>query len=55
VKKIVGENKKSWDGRIKYALWEDHTITKTSTGKTHFELFYDMEAQFHINIQILSL
>jgi hypothetical protein len=34
VKKIVGENKKSWDGKIKYALWEDHTTVKTSTGKT---------------------
>jgi transposase InsO family protein len=33
VKNIVGENKKSWDGKIKYALWEDRTTTKTSTGK----------------------
>jgi hypothetical protein len=28
VKKIVGENKKSWDGKIKYALWVDCTIVK---------------------------
>jgi hypothetical protein len=34
VKKIIGKNKKSWDKKIKYALWEDHTTTKTSTGKT---------------------
>jgi transposase InsO family protein len=36
VKKIVGENKKSWDRKIKYALWEDHTTTKTSTRKKPF-------------------
>jgi hypothetical protein len=46
VKKIVGENKKSWDNKIKYALWEDHTTTKTSTGKTPFELVYGLEACF---------
>jgi hypothetical protein len=55
VKKIVGENKKTWDGKIKYALWLDHTTTKNSTGKTHFELVYGMEAQFPINIQIPTL
>jgi transposase InsO family protein len=24
VKKIIGENKKSWDRKIKYSLWVDH-------------------------------
>jgi transposase InsO family protein len=23
LKKVVGENKKSWDGKIKYAVWVD--------------------------------
>ena len=55
VNKIVGENKKIWDGKIKYAIWEEHTTTKTSTGKTPFELVYGMEAQFPINIQIPTL
>jgi transposase InsO family protein len=36
VKKIVGENKKSWDNKIKYAPWADCTTTKTSIGKTPF-------------------
>jgi hypothetical protein len=43
VKKIIGENKKSWDGKMKYALWVDRTKIKTSTRKTPFELFYKME------------
>jgi hypothetical protein len=55
VKKIVGENKKSWDRKIKYALWEDRTTTKTSTGKTPFELVYGLEARLPINLQILAL
>jgi len=55
VKKIVGENKKSWDRKIKYALWEDHTNTKTSTRKTHFELVYILEAHLPINFHIPAL
>jgi hypothetical protein len=55
VKKIVGENKKKWDNKIKYALWVDHITTKTSTGKTHFELVYELEARLPINLQIPTL
>jgi transposase InsO family protein len=31
IKKAVGENNRSWDRKIKYALWEDRITTKTST------------------------
>jgi hypothetical protein len=55
VKKIVGENKKAWDSKIKYALWEDCITTKTSTGKTLFELVYGLEAKLPINLQIPTL
>jgi hypothetical protein len=55
VKKIVGKNKKSWDNKIKYALWADHTTTKTSTERNPFDLVYRLEAQFPINIQISAL
>jgi hypothetical protein len=55
VKKIVGENKKSWDNKIKYALWVDRMNTKTSTRKTSFELVYVLEAHFPINLQIPTL
>jgi transposase InsO family protein len=55
VKKIVGENKKAWDSKIKYALWEDRITTKTSTGKTPFELVYGLEAKLPINLQIPTL
>jgi hypothetical protein len=40
IKKIMGENKNNWDIKIKYALWEYRTTTKTSTRKRQFELVY---------------
>jgi hypothetical protein len=46
VKNILGENKKAWDSKIKYTLWEDHITTNTSMGKTLFELVYGLEAKF---------
>jgi transposase InsO family protein len=55
VKNNFGENKKSLDNKIKYALWDDRTTTKTSTKRNPFELVYRFEACLPINIQILVL
>jgi hypothetical protein len=55
VKKIVGGNKKSWDRKIKYSLWEDRTTTNTSTRNTPFELVYGLEDRLPINLQISAL
>jgi hypothetical protein len=55
VKKIAGENKKAWDSKIKYALWEDYIMKNTSTGKTPFELVYGLEDKLPINIHIPTL
>jgi transposase InsO family protein len=52
IKKVIGENKKSWDRKIKYAVWADRIKTKTSTGKTHFELVYGLEEKLPVNLQI---
>ena len=52
IKKVVGENKKSWDRKIKYALWENQITTNTSTGKTPFEMVYGIEAKLPVNLQI---
>ena len=40
VKKIIGDNKKSWDSKIKFALWANRITKKSSTGKSPFELVY---------------
>ena len=52
LKKVVGENKKSWDSKIKYAVWADRITTKTSTRKTPFELVYGLEAKLPVNLKI---
>jgi transposase InsO family protein len=52
LKKVVGENKKSWDSKIKYAVWADRITTKTSTRKTPFEMVYGLEAKLPVNLQI---
>jgi transposase InsO family protein len=50
LKKVVGENKKSWDNKRKYAVWADRITTKTSTGKNPFELVYRLEAKLPMNL-----
>jgi transposase InsO family protein len=50
LKNVVGENKKSWDRKIKYAVWEDRITTKTSIGKTPFEMVYGLEAKLPVNL-----
>jgi hypothetical protein len=52
IKKVMGENKRSWDSKIKYALWADRITTKTSMGKTPFEIVYGSEAKLLVNLQI---
>jgi hypothetical protein len=55
INKILEENKKSCDNKIKFSMWADHTTTKTSTGKTPFKLVYKLNACLPMNLQILSL
>jgi transposase InsO family protein len=51
-KKIVGDNKKSWDSKIKYALWVDRITKKYSIGKSPFELVYGMEVTLPVHLKI---
>ena len=52
VKKIVGENKKAWDSKIKYALWADKITKKYSTGKRPFELVYGLDVQLPVHLRL---
>ena len=53
LKRMVGENKRSWDNKLKYALWADRTTVKRITGKAPFELVYGQDCRLPINMQIL--
>ena len=55
LKKTVGNNKKSWDGKIKYALWADRITKKSATGKTPFELVYGLTVSLPIYLQFPSM
>ena len=52
LKKTVGDNKRSWDSKIKYAMWADRITKKNSTGKSPFELVYGLTATLPISMQI---
>ena len=52
VEKIVGDNKKAWDSKIKFALWADRITKKSATGKSPFELVYGVNVTLPIHLQI---
>ena len=53
LKKTVGDNKRSWDSKIKYVVWADRITKKNSTGKSPFELVYGLTATLPVSMQIL--
>ena len=48
---MVGENKRSWDSKLKYALWADQKIVKRIRRKSPFELVYGQDCRLPINLQ----
>jgi transposase InsO family protein len=52
VKKIVGDNKRSWDSKIKFALWADRITKKSATGKSPFELVYGLEVTLPVHLRL---
>lgn len=52
IKRIVCNNKKSWDSKIKYALWADRITKKDSSRKIPFELVYGTDVTSFIHLEI---
>lgn len=52
MRKIIGDNKMSWDGKLKFALWVDRITKKRSTRRSPFELVYDLDAVLPMNIKL---
>jgi hypothetical protein len=52
VTKIVSENKRSCDSKIKQALWADRIIKKETTRKSPFELVYGLESRFLVHLRL---
>ena len=48
IRKMLETNQKSWDSKLKVALWADRVIYKRSIGNSPFKLAYGTEAIFPI-------
>ena len=52
IKKIMGDNKKAWDSKIKLALWIDRITKKNSTGRSPFELVYGLDVTLPVHLKL---
>jgi len=52
IKKLLEENKRAWDPKLKYALWVDRVSTKREIGTSLFQLVYGMEFVFYIQLTL---
>jgi hypothetical protein len=46
IKKLLEDNKRVWDSKLKFSLWADRVTTKKSLGISPFQLVYGIEAIF---------
>ena len=55
MKKLLDENKKSWDTKLKFALWADRVTNKKSIVTSPFKLVYGTEAIFPVQLVLLVI
>jgi len=46
IKKLLEDNKRAWDSKLKFSLWADQVTTKKSLGISPFQLVYGKEVVF---------
>jgi hypothetical protein len=46
IKKLLEDNKRTWDAKLKYALWANRVSTKSAIGTSPFQLVFGMEVVF---------
>jgi hypothetical protein len=46
IKKLLEDNKRAWDSKLKFSLWVDRVTTKKSLGLSPFQLVYGIEVVF---------
>ena len=52
IRKLLSQNKRSWDSMLKYALGADKITTKKSIGLSPFQLVYGTDTVFPIQLGI---
>ena len=50
IKKMLFENKRSWDTKLKFALWADRVTIKKSIGTSPFQLVYGIDVVFPVQL-----
>ena len=50
IKKLLFENKRSWDTKLKFAIWADRVTIKKSNGTSPFQLVYGVDALFTVQL-----
>jgi hypothetical protein len=55
IKKLLAENKKSWDYKLKYSLWADRISIKNSLGTSPFHLVYGVDVVFPTQLGLTVL
>jgi hypothetical protein len=55
IKKLLEENKKAWNAKLKFALWADRVSTKKSIGTSPFQLVYGTDAIFPASLGSLVM
>ena len=52
IKKLLEDNKKNWDSKLKYAMWADRVTIKKSIGNSPFRLLYRTKFVFPIQLTL---
>ena len=50
IRKLLEENQKSWDSKLKFSLWEYKVTNKKSMGISPFKLVYGIDTIFPIQL-----
>jgi transposase InsO family protein len=52
IKKLLEQNARGWDSKLKFALWADKVTCKKSIGTSPFKLVYGTEAIFPVQLAL---
>ena len=52
IKRLLEDNKKAWNPKLKFSLWADRVTTKKYLGVSLFQLVYGVEAIFRSQLAL---
>jgi transposase InsO family protein len=52
IKKLLEQNARGWDSKLKFSLWDDRVTCKKSIGTSPFKLVYGTEAIFPVQLAL---